>query len=132
VGDDADDDELPDATPPLIPDCASPAGAGALPAAPAVPRVVLDAACPGPNGDGTGLVRLGREVTGSDARDCAVFSDFSGAPHGARRNRLRGRSLPNQPATEGPIKSASTRATPTPSAIRNQRTLKMLGWRRMR
>jgi hypothetical protein len=94
--------------------------------------VVLDTVGPGLDAVGAAVLRLGRELTGSGARDCAVFSDFSGALQGARRNRLRGRSPPNQPATEGPIKSASTRATPTPSAIRNQRTPKMLGCRRMR
>ena len=68
------------------------------PAPAAVPRV-------GPGDAGLGLVRLGRGVTGSGARGCAVFS---GVLHGTRRKRLLGRSLPNQVATKGPTRSART------------------------
>jgi hypothetical protein len=96
-----------------------------LPAA-AAPRTELDDDAEGLGG-GEALGGLGGALASGAAR--AVFSE---APHGTRRNRLRGRSPPNQLATEGPTKSARTRATPTPSAIRNHRTLKMLGWRRIR
>ena len=109
-------------TRPLVSDCPSTCAPGTLPGAAAVPRAGPDDARPG-------LVRLGCAGTGSGARGCAVFSDVL---HGKRRKRLRGRSLPNQLATEGPTRSARTRATPTPSAMRNQRALKMLGGRRIR
>jgi len=88
-----------------------------------------EGALPASGGRAPGLERLGRVIVGSDGRACAVFS---GPPQGASRNRLFGRSPPNHPATEGPTKSAMARTTPAPSAMRNHRTLKMLGWRRIR
>jgi hypothetical protein len=116
-------EEPPAPARPLAPDGPSPPAPEALLAgAAAVPRA-------GPDGAGVGLAGLSRGVAGPGARGCAAFSDVL---HGTRRKRLRGRSLPNQLATEGPTRSARTRVTPTPSAMRNQRTLKMLGWRRMR
>ncbi|HEY7602233.1 MAG TPA: hypothetical protein VIB60_06995 [Methylomirabilota bacterium] len=97
--------------------------AGALPVAAAVPRVPAE-----PADDAAGLEAPGfsRMPGGRDG------GAFSAVLHGARRNRLRGRSLPNHPAIHGPTRSASTSATPTPRHTRNHRALKMLGWRRTR
>jgi hypothetical protein len=112
----------PAASRPLVPGWLSIVAPGVLPVAEAVPRA-------GEGGNAPGLERLGRDGADSDGRDWTVFSD---PPHGTSRNRLRGRSPPNQLATDGPTRSARASTTPTPSAIRNQRTLKMLGWRRIR
>jgi hypothetical protein len=83
----------------------------------------------GSGGRAPGLERLGRDAFGSGERACAVFSE---PLHGANRKRLRGRSPPSQFASDGPTKSATASAMPVPNAMRNHRTLKMLGWRRIR
>jgi hypothetical protein len=81
--------------------------------------------------DGAGALGvLSRGVTGSGGRD--GWTVLLGPPHGTKEKRLRGRSLPNHPTTDGPTSRTRTSATPTPSAMRTQRTLKMLGRRRMR
>jgi hypothetical protein len=97
--------------------------AGAVLVADAVPRGAAGI------GDGvTGLAGRGFSATAGGRGGGA----FSAVLHGARRNRLRGRSLPNHPAIHGPTRSASTSATPTPRNTRNHRAAKMLGWRRTR
>jgi hypothetical protein len=106
---------------PLGPDGLSAGAVVDWPVAAAIPRA-------GPVADDWGA-RLERLGVGGTVWGCAVLA---GALHGTRRNKLRGRSLPNQPATDGPTRSTITRAMPTPNAMRNQRTLKMLGCRRIR
>jgi hypothetical protein len=103
------------ATGTLLPDLPSAVAPDVLP-------VRVPGAAGGPGDDATGLESPGFGVS---LVPTAVL-------HGARRNRLRGRSLPNQPATHGPIRSTTTTATPAPRQMRNQRALKMLGGRRMR
>jgi hypothetical protein len=107
------------------PDAAGGVGgdAGVLLVADAVPRVAA-----GVGDDPTGLGEGGFSAT----VDGGGRGAFSAVPHGARMNRLRGRSLPNHPAIHGPTRSASTSATPAPRNTRNQRAVKMLGWRRTR
>jgi hypothetical protein len=81
--------------------------------------------------DGTDTLGvLSRGVTGSGGRE--GWTVLLEPAHGAKEKRPRGRSLPNQPATDGPTSRRRTSAMPTPSAMRTQRTLKMLGRRRMR
>jgi hypothetical protein len=111
----------PDGDPDAAGGAAGEVGAGLV--ADAVPRGAA-----GVGDDATGLAGRGFSAPGDGRGDGA----FSAVLHGARRNRLRGRSLPNHPATHGPTSSASTSATPAPRNTRNQRAAKMLGWRRTR
>jgi hypothetical protein len=100
---------------------------GGLSVAAAVPRGAVGT---GETGGAVGFTaRPDFSPTGGDER---VWDVRLSERHGARRNRLRGKSPPNHPATHGPTRSASTTITPAPRHSRNQPALKMLGWRRMR